>query len=96
MAALRAVENRTPVVRAANTGISGIVDPTGEIRDTTQLFVRDVVIAEIAPNKGPRTFYSQYGDLFSYLCLVLVLVVSLLARNSSPEGHSSPPSKAPI
>ncbi|KMP10618.1 apolipoprotein acyltransferase [Candidatus Nitromaritima sp. SCGC AAA799-A02] len=85
MAALRAVENRTPIVRAANTGISGIIDATGELRQTTKLFVRENVIGDIAPNKGPRTFYSLYGDLFSYLCLALVLAVSLLARNSSPE-----------
>ena len=83
MAALRAVENRTPIVRAANTGITGVVDATGEIRQTTQLFVREVIIGEIAPNKGPRTFYSLYGDIFAYLCLLLMVTVSLLARKNT-------------
>jgi apolipoprotein N-acyltransferase len=83
MAALRAVENRTPVVRAANTGITGVVDATGEIRQTTQLFVREVIIGEITPNKGPRTFYSLYGNIFAYLCLLLMVTVSLLARKNS-------------
>ena len=83
MAALRAVENRTPIVRAANTGITGVVDATGEIRQTTQLFVREVIIGEITPNKGPRTFYSLYGDIFAYLCLLLMVTVSLLARKNA-------------
>jgi apolipoprotein N-acyltransferase len=82
IAALRAVENRTPIVRAANTGISGIIDPTGELRNTTQLFTREFVIGDIAPNKGPRTFYSQFGDIFAYLCLMLTVTIGLLARRS--------------
>ena len=79
MAALRAVENRTPIVRAANTGISGFIDATGQIRNTTQLFKRELVVDEIAPNKGPRTFYSKFGDIFSYLCLALTATIALLA-----------------
>jgi apolipoprotein N-acyltransferase len=85
MASLRAVENRTPIVRAANTGISGIIDATGEIRNTTELFTREFVVSEIAPNKGPRTFYSQYGDVFSYLCLILTIAISLLAYRGLPR-----------
>ncbi len=83
MASLRAVENRTPIVRAANTGISGIIDATGEIRNTTELFTREYVVSKIAPNIGPRTFYSQYGDVFSYLCLIMTVVVSLFAYRGS-------------
>ena len=79
MAALRAVENRTPIVRAANTGISGFIDATGQIRNTTQLFKRELVVDEITPNKGPRTFYSKFGDIFSYLCLALVAIITFLA-----------------
>ncbi len=79
MAALRAVENRTPIVRAANTGISGFIDATGQIRNTTQLFKRELVVDEIAPNKGSRTFYSKFGDIFSYLCLILTATITLLA-----------------
>ena len=82
MAALRAVENRTPIIRAANTGISGIIDATGKLRNTTQLFTREFVVGEITPNKGPRTFYSQFGDVFSYLCLFLTVIISLLAYRS--------------
>ncbi len=79
MAALRAVENRTPIVRAANTGISGFIDATGQIRNVTQLFKEDLIVDEITPNKGERTFYSKFGDIFSYLCLALTMTVTFLA-----------------
>ena len=79
MAALRAVENRVPIVRAANTGISGFIDATGEIRQKTSLFKRVMIVDEITPNKGPRTFYSKFGDVFSYLCFALTGIITILA-----------------
>jgi apolipoprotein N-acyltransferase len=82
MAALRAVENRIPIIRAANTGISGFIDATGKIRNTTQLFTREFSVSDIAPNTGPRTFYSKFGDIFSYLCLLLTVTIALLAYRS--------------
>jgi len=72
MAALRAVENRVAIVRAANTGISGTIDPTGAIRQATKLFTEDIVITEIRLHKGEKTFYTRHGDLFSQGCLLLV------------------------
>ena len=82
MAALRAVENRTPIIRAANTGISGFIDATGQIRNTTQLFTREFIASDITPNTGPRTFYSKFGDIFSYFCLLLTATIALLAYRS--------------
>ena len=79
MAALRAVENRTPIVRAANTGFSGFVDATGQIRNTTDLFKRELIVNEITPNRGQRTFYSEFGDIFSYFCLALTVIISFVA-----------------
>jgi apolipoprotein N-acyltransferase len=72
MAALRAVENRVPIVRAANTGITGTIDPTGAIRQATNLFEEDVVLTEIHPRQGAKTFYTKHGDRFSQACLLLV------------------------
>jgi len=80
MAALRAVENRVPLVRAANTGISGVIDATGKIRDTTPLFTEDLVLAEIHPTDGPRTYYTRNGDSFSYACLLMTAVLAVFAR----------------
>ena len=74
MAVFRAIENRKPLIRAANTGISGVVDSNGRILVKTPLFQKQVV-SESVRTDGTMTFYTKYGDLFSYLCLVLFLIL---------------------
>ncbi len=76
MVVFRAVENRLPIVRAANTGISAVIDSTGRLSQQTDLFVRTWVKARIAPAGGATTFYTRWGDLFAYGC-ILVTAVSL-------------------
>jgi apolipoprotein N-acyltransferase len=76
MVVFRAVENRLPIVRAANTGISAVIDPTGRLNQQTDLFVRTWIKDRITPAAGPPTFYTRWGDLFAYSCL-LVTAVSL-------------------
>jgi apolipoprotein N-acyltransferase len=74
-ATLRAVENRVPLVRAANTGISAIVDPDGRIRWQGPLFETIVHVDEVAW-PGVRTFYTRFGDVFAWTCaLVSALAV---------------------
>src|SRR4030066_2209986 len=46
MAVFRAVENRVPIVRAANTGISGSIDSYGRIKKTTDIFVETYITDE--------------------------------------------------
>jgi apolipoprotein N-acyltransferase len=70
MAVFRAVENRKPVIRAANTGISGFIDSNGAVESMTPLFERQVVTHSIKTD-STLTFYTKYGDLFAYLCIVL-------------------------
>jgi len=69
MAVFRAVENRVPVARAANTGVSGFIDAKGEILDTSAIFTEAHLTHTLAP-RGVKTFYTRYGDVFSYLCLL--------------------------
>jgi apolipoprotein N-acyltransferase len=76
MAVFRAVENRKPVLRSANTGISGFIDSNGKIISRTPLFVRQVLTDTIKTD-STLTFYTKYGDLFSYLCIVLFIVLSI-------------------
>jgi len=77
MTVLRAVENRTPVVRVANTGISAIITPLGRVEGATRLFTRTTEI-ETVEWKNVRAFYSEAGDLFAWLCTAL-LALGLLA-----------------
>jgi len=77
MAVFRAVENRVPVARAANTGISGFIDAKGKILQTSGLFVEADLMQALAPG-STKTFYTRYGDIFSYLCVIFTLI--LLAK----------------
>ncbi len=70
MLTLRAVENRSYVVRAANTGISGFIDPLGRIMSSTSIFVADYLVDRVALCKG-KTFYADYGDIFSWWCIIV-------------------------
>jgi len=75
--AFRAVENRVPVARSVNTGISGFVETDGSWHGI--ITGRDAHLE--AGGEGSRaaqlnldgrvTFYSRYGDLFALLCLIL-------------------------
>jgi apolipoprotein N-acyltransferase len=87
MAVFRAVENRKPVVRAANTGVSGFIDSNGKILSSTRLFERTVLEEKIITDRR-RTFYSRYGDLFSYFCIVMTLVMFLYMRRSNDKGRN--------
>jgi apolipoprotein N-acyltransferase len=82
MAVFRAIENRRFVARAANTGISGIIDPTGRIQSQTEIFTKEVVVDTIYA-LGLPTFYTRYGDIFAILCVAigcLVVLSSLLLK----------------
>lgn len=71
MSILRAVENRVFLLRAANTGISAVVDPVGRVREKTGLFIQDTIVDNIRLRQGPLTFYSEYGDILVYACILI-------------------------
>lgn len=73
MAALRAVETRRSVVRAANTGISGFVDPTGRITGRTALFEEATLTADM-PVLAKKTIYTRWGDWFPTGCSIWIAV----------------------
>jgi apolipoprotein N-acyltransferase len=67
MVPLRAVENRIAIVRAANTGVSAFVLPSGAIQTTLPLGARGTLRAQV-PLRGGETFYTRFGDVFAYAC----------------------------
>jgi apolipoprotein N-acyltransferase len=70
MAAFRAVENRRYVVRAANTGITAVVDPRGRVLESTRLFDTTVLVREV-PFVSEPSFYARHGDLFARACAAI-------------------------
>jgi apolipoprotein N-acyltransferase len=81
MAVFRAVETRRALVRSANTGISGFVDPTGVIRAQSQLFVPAALTAGV-PLCLQQTVFTRGGHRFAAFCLAL-LIPFLLVRSRS-------------
>jgi apolipoprotein N-acyltransferase len=81
MSRVRAIENRRYLIRAANTGISAIIDPYGRVTAKTKLN-RQLVARGLFEYRIDRTFYVRFGDVFAWTCVVLSLgfVVFVLAR----------------
>ena len=73
-ARLRAIENRVPIVRSGNTGISGVIYPTGEVKKKVQLG-KKLVFLEKIPIRKSDSFYSEYGEFFPVICLILFLFI---------------------
>ncbi len=83
MAVFRAVENRVPIARAANTGISGFIDSRGRILETSGIFTEAYLTHTLAPGTD-KTFYTKYGDIFAYICILASLVLLPLAPKKQP------------
>ncbi len=73
MAVFRCVENGLPMVRAANTGISAFILANGKIVDKSELFVRGTLQRKIQL-KQKKTFYSQLGDIFAILIIIITII----------------------
>jgi len=74
-AIFRAVENRRPVVRVTNTGLSALIDRKGVIREQTEPFQTDVRIWGLELSAEQTTFYTRRGDLFVQICAAITLLV---------------------
>lgn len=74
----RAIETRTPLIRAANTGVTAIVDHNGHISTMTGLFVEAYRTGEIRPGSG-TSLYLTIGDAPAWLCVVITAGIALFA-----------------
>ena len=74
MAVFRAVENKRALIRSANTGISGFIDPVGRVVGATPLFV-DAVMTRDVPVLTQKTVYTRAGDWFATACLGIILIM---------------------
>jgi apolipoprotein N-acyltransferase len=75
----RAVENRRPIARSANTGISGFVDIHGRIISASELFVRGQYRATLALSRR-ATLYTRWGDWLPRACTLIAIALLVVAR----------------
>jgi apolipoprotein N-acyltransferase len=79
MSTVRAAENRRYIIRGANTGITAIIDPFGNILSQTELGER-TILDGVAGYRTDRTFYVRFGDVFAYLVTILMLASAVIPR----------------
>lgn len=79
----RAVETRTPMVIAANGGLSGWIDAFGRIRAQSSRQKPEVIIADV-DLRHIDSSYVQYGDWFAGLCLALSALAVIIGWRIRP------------
>jgi apolipoprotein N-acyltransferase len=86
----RAIENRLYLVRAANTGICTIIDPTGKILSRTGIFESTTLKGDVKMI-DEKIFYAAYSDVFVYLCAtaLVVLVILTMQRRKEYAGRNT-------
>ncbi len=87
--ALRSAETGLWTVRAANTGVSALIDARGRVREETPIFERDWIAGDVPLRGDPGpTFYSRHGDWFAEACAiatVLALAAAIRPRKRESE-----------
>jgi apolipoprotein N-acyltransferase len=79
IARMRAVETGLPVIRAANTGVSAIIDPHGQIQQYLAIESDGILQGKI-PGKLPSTIYAQYGSSIFFFFWLLLGALALSIR----------------
>lgn len=82
MSVIRAVENKRSVVRAANGGISCLIDPLGRTVSETKMYTKTALVVDV-PLNGELTFYTKQPwlvPLFASAISILIIILSLIAK----------------
>ncbi len=75
---LRAVETGRYVLRSANTGISSVIDPLGNVKKSLGADERGIVVYDVYM-RSDRTLYTYIGNLFVYLCIAAIASYFIIA-----------------
>jgi apolipoprotein N-acyltransferase len=81
-ARMRAIEQGLPVVRAANTGISAVIDPFGRINDRLPLGTEGVLDARLPQAVAPPP-YARLGDVTAAAIVLLAVAAVLRSRHQA-------------
>lgn len=84
----RAIENRRPMLIAANTGLTAEISPTGEIKQQGPRRETAVLVAEVGQNRH-FSLYTLAGDWFAAICLTAtlgMLVVRFMGGRKHRQG----------
>ena len=88
----RAVENRRPVLRVTNTGITAYITEHGNVQDATEGFQPAVKAWTVRRSIEGKTIYTRFGDLFVGLCAAISLALAILSwttreQNDKPDHN---------
>ncbi len=91
LAVFGAVELRTPMVRAVNSGVSALIDASGRLRARTEAYDPYVnprpatgLLVEVAAASGAATPFVSYGEWLAYLCAGLTVLIGWRQRRAAP------------
>ncbi|OGI51149.1 MAG: apolipoprotein N-acyltransferase [Candidatus Muproteobacteria bacterium RIFCSPLOWO2_01_FULL_60_18] len=96
MSIFRAVENRVSLLRVANTGITGIIDPAGRVRarladGSGNTLIAGTLVVSV-PRAAAPSFYTRYGDLFALTCALaasIAVALALVSRRGSAPARNT-------
>ena len=88
VSAFRSVETRLPQIRAANSGVSAVIDATGEIRARTDFGTRAVLSSKVSPSTPPTTLVARWGDWLGPVALAGAIALIAAARARFRRGFN--------
>jgi len=92
MARWRAIENRVPLIRCANTGISTVFEATGRNGQQIPFNESGYLVCGVSPLQAP-TLYTRYGDWFAWFCSLtafMAVIYTLIALRKNRAGPGQP------
>jgi apolipoprotein N-acyltransferase len=77
LSALRSIEHHIPMVRSTNTGLSGLIGPTGQVEIISQPFQAAYKVLDVAvPLEAAPTPYTRFGDWFAWFSVLYIFAIS--------------------
>jgi apolipoprotein N-acyltransferase len=88
-AVFRAIENRRPLLRCSNTGVTCLVEPTGKVQRWIGPHQQGFASRPIQILKGPMTFYTRWGDWIAWASLSITAAVLIRRALSARKKAAS-------